>query len=160
MWAGDAQEIDSKTDASYASRKIAIHVVTSVIQNGIIEECLNLMKIIGISAWPCPSTPSTENDKTIDVKRGICQSIGLQKYNKTAISSTAYKELMPILEESMNKESSPSDETMKRCAAALETATWQYTRKQNTWIRNRIKSETDVKVVHIDTTGELFNLET
>ncbi|KAK1441973.1 p-loop containing nucleoside triphosphate hydrolase like protein [Babesia gibsoni] len=95
-------------------------------EQGIIDECLQLMRMI-------------ERGEAAGLSKGICQSI-------------AYKEIIPILGESLEKESSPSSNTINRCVAALETATWKYVRRQNTWIQNRLKDESGVKVVHLDTT--------
>ncbi|GBE59585.1 tRNA dimethylallyltransferase [Babesia ovata] len=97
-----------------------------MLQDGILDECKKLMSIM-------------EGEGGMDFRRGICQSI-------------AYKEIIPILKEAEDKDVELDDSTIQRCAEALDTATWQYARRQMTWIKNRFKTESGLKTVLLDTT--------
>ncbi|CDR95669.1 tRNA dimethylallyltransferase, mitochondrial [Babesia bigemina] len=95
-----------------------------MLQDGIIDECKNLMSIMGAL-----------------------------KYFRQLLNHAAYKEIIPILKQTEDNGAELDDATIQRCADALETATWQYARRQMTWIKNRFKADSGLNTILLDTTG-------
>ncbi|EDO06991.2 tRNA dimethylallyltransferase [Babesia bovis T2Bo] len=96
-----------------------------MIEDGIVDECKELINLIETNA--------------IDKHKGICQSIG-------------YKELIPIIRDTIGNNADIDEQTKELCIEKLEIATWQYARRQRTWITNRFKKSQITRVIAIDTT--------
>eukprot|EP00371_Babesia_bovis_P001913 XP_001610560.1 hypothetical protein [Babesia bovis T2Bo] len=72
---------------------------------------------------------------------------------KELINLIGYKELIPIIRDTIGNNADIDEQTKELCIEKLEIATWQYARRQRTWITNRFKKSQITRVIAIDTTG-------